>query len=1028
MHALKSTDHKRQSGFALVVALSLMAFVLTLILSMSLLVQVETTNASRSLDQLRAKEAARLALMMAIGDLQKHAGPDAKVTARAEILGTARTTENAYWTGVWDSENPTTNPHWLVSWQNQLSTEPTQTLEVVSGGSVDNNPTQHVEAPTIAVIGDGNSTTDEIAWYISDEGTKASLGTLPLNARADPSFLDANAIDALELQISTTHGLEELIAGYDRFTSSEAEKLDRISSVAQALNLLGSTETADIDGESAYHVFAPASFGVLANTLPATESGSGLMQDLSLYPQLLGTGVEEFLNFGEAHATLQESAGNGVAGLRLFTDIQGLEALPTLNDGDVVTPIAPILSNMMIAFTIRSESPVASNPNFYLRMRFFCEFWNPYTHSIRMQDSGGDGYELELEIVGLPEVTVYKTTGTMANSNPINIQSLVGDPTKLPDQPLTIRLRHDYALDWLPGQSKNWTGVDAATAISHSPYTSIQNDGKDWDDYEHTLGGGTGLDTGEPRLSSYIRHESTGIDTIGVKVYLVNNNTPTDRSLIALIEGLKYEPVSTRTSGYSNSHKGTTFGYHFVLRGPHFSSADSDFYRGRWLNDTDPRNPSPSLNPDWYLDYDPEANTGSMYVPVKDGVSPLPLPLPSEINETTHNINTEVLRRITDRSWGASSHYNKLWQDTPLFELPRERVISLASLQHLYFHNERPFQVGNSWGSEGNTNTLEWFDRYYFSGISRSDRADDFKADTGAPNPVLVNYDLEDGSNKILNWQSENSADATSARQPAAHFMVRNRFNINSTSVAAWKAALGSLRIRDYNYLDYPEEDTSDLSTPLGIGNASKERMFARFSHSLVETYEAPETPAFDDTEPVAPSAFYRHGARRLTEEQLTDLAESVVDQIIDRGHPFESMEAFLSPNTLNEKSLLEQAIETAMAQSGKQEWYHDWELEGDESALDETPIEIDHFSPGFLTQADIVTAIGPMLAPRSDTFKIRTRAQSYSSTGEIAAFAALEAIVQRTPQPVDPAADILSSTDRKFSLLSIRWLSDDEI
>ena len=1027
MHALKSTDHKRQSGFALVVALSLMAFVLMLILSMSLLVQVETTNASRSLDQLRAKEAARLALMMAMGELQKHAGPDAKVTARAEILGTARTTENAYWTGVWDSENPTTNPHWLVSWQNQLSTEPTQTLEVVSGGSVDNDPTQHVEAPTIAVIGDGNSTTDEIAWYISDEGTKASLGTLPLNARADPSFLDANAIDALELQISTTHGLEELIAGYDRFTSSEAEKLDRISSVAQALNLLGSTETADIDGESAYHVFAPASFGVLANTLPATESGSGLMQDLSLYPQLLGTGVEEFLNFGEAHATLQESAGSGVPGLRLFTDIQGLDALPTLNDGEVVTPIAPILSNMMIAFTIRSESPVASNPNFYLRMRFFCEFWNPYTHSIRMQDSGGDGYELELEIVGLPEVTLYKTTGTMANSNPINIQSLVGDPTKLPDQPLTIRLRHDYALDWLPGQSKNWTGVDAATAISHSPYTSIQNDGKDWNDPAHNLGGSTGLDTGEPRLSAKIRHESTGIDTIGVKVYLVNSNTPTDRSLIAQVEGLKYEPVSTRTSGYGNSHKGTTFGYHFVLRGPHFSSVDSEFYRGRWLNDTDPRNPSPSLNPDWYLDYDPDANTGSMYVPVKDGVSPLPLPLPSEINETTYNINTQVFRRITDRSSGAYFHYNKLWQDTPLFELPRERVLSLASLQHLYFHNERPFQVGNSWGSEGVTNTSEWFDHYYFSGISRSDTADDFKADAGAPNPVLVNYDLEDGSNELFSWQSENPADATAARQPAAHFMITNQFNINSTSVAAWKAALGSLRIRDYYYLDYPEEDTSDLST-LSVSNASKERMFARFSHSLVETYEATETPAFDNTEPVAPSAFYRHGARRLTEEQLTDLAKSVVDQIIDRGHPFESMEAFLSTNTLNEKSLMEQAIETVMAPSGRQEWYHDWELEGDKSALDETPIEIDHFSPGFLTQADIMTAIGPMLAPRSDTFKIRTRAQSYSPTGELAGSVALEAIVQRTPQPVDSAADILSSTNRRFRLLSLRWLSNDEI
>ncbi len=136
-------------------------------------------------------------------------------------------------------------------------------------------------------------------------------------------------------------------------------------------------------------------------------------------------------------------------------------------------------------------------------------------------------------------------------------------------------------------------------------------------------------------------------------------------------------------------------------------------------------------------------------------------------------------------------------------------MLSLASLQHIYFHNERPFQVGNSWGSEGTTNTSEWFDRYYFTGISRSDTADDFKADAGAPNPVLVNYDLEDGSNELFSWQSENPADATAARQPAAHFMITNRFNINSTSVAAWKAALGSLRIRDYYYLDYPEEDTS---------------------------------------------------------------------------------------------------------------------------------------------------------------------------------------------------------------------------
>lgn len=1005
----------------------MMAFVLVLMLLMTLLVRVETTNSSQALAQLRAKESARLALMMALGDLQRHAGPDPRVTARAEILGSARTTENPYWTGIWDTNNPSAPPRWMISWQDQRAPAPSQSIELVGPGSIANDPSQHVEAPVIEVAGRNGNTVDEIAWWVSDEASKVSLGTVPLNARAAPNFLDAHQIEALGLQLASVQGLEELIGGYDRFTSSEAEDLDRAGSVAQVLDLFGSTITADLSGEAGYHAFAPASFGVLANVLPSAKADSGLMKDLSLFPRLLGAGVEEFLKFGETHAAIQQASGTDPGGLRLFTNVKGLDTLTPLNDGSIANPVMPILSNMMLAFTIRSDSPVANHPNLYLRMRFFCEFWNPFTHGIQMQNAVGDAYELELEITGLPEVTVYKTTGSLASSLPINIQNLLGDTSKVPEQPLVIKLVYDYGLDWLPGQTKNWAGMDASTATSNSPYRSIQNDGKDWNDPDHNLGGNTGLDTGVPRLSADIRHESFGTNELSVKVYLANLNDTSDRKLIQNIEGLVYEPVSTRPSGYSNAHSGATFGYHFMLRGPHFSAADSDYYRGRWLHDMDPRNPSHGLNPDWYLDYDPKAVTGSAFVPVKDGISALPLPLPSEINETTGNINTQVFRRITDRSAGASRHYDRLWQDTPLFELPRERVLSLASLQHLYFHNERPFQVGNSWGNEGGTNTLAWFDRYYFTGISRDDTADEFVAGASAPNPILRNYDLEDGSNEILGWQNYGAVDTTAAREPAAHFMVAHRFNINSTSIAAWKAALGSLRIHNYKYLNYPEEDTSDLST-LTVSNASKERMFARFSHSLLETYEAPETPGFEGSEPVAPSAFYRHGARRLTEQQINDLAENIVSQITNREEPFFSMEEFLSVASGADASLLERAIADVLAPDGRQKWFHNWELEGDENAFTETPIDIDHFSPGFLTQADIMTAIGPMLAPRSDTFIIRARSSSYTVQGKEEGTAALEAIVQRTPDAMDPASDNLGSTDRRFKLLSMRWLSEDEI
>ena len=749
-HAASRSDRGNE-GFALVISLTLMSFVLMLLLSLSLLVQVELRSAQTSLHQLLAKENARLGLMLAIGDLQRYAGPDNRVTARAEILGENIANPPPYWTGIWDTANPTNPPRWMTSWQNQEAPADGKYIELVGAGSVTSDPDQHVSAPVLQIAGKNGDTLGEIAWWVSDEGVKVSLGTVPLHAREAPSFYDESQAEALQLQLAAVHGLEEIISIYDRFTFDKAENLSKISSLSSGLEFLGSSALANIEGEAACHVFTPASYGVLANVLPASESGSGLMKDLSLFPRLLGDGLEEYLNYGEEHADED--------GLRLFTNIQGLDTYPNLGDGDIATPVFPILSNMMMAFTIRSHSPVSSNPNFYLRMRFFCEFWNPYTHSLMMQNEDGDRYELELEITGLPEVVVKKTTGSLASSPPIDIQKLVGDPGKAPDLPLVIRLTHDYSLDWLPGQAKNWTGVDASRAVGSSPYWSIQRDGKRWNRDEHTVGGSVGLDTGIPRLSSYIRHESTGIDELTVRVYLSNVENPSERHLIETIEGLAYGPVSTRPSGYRFTHTGTTFGYHFMLRGPHHSMDDPDYPRGLWLRHADPRNPVHKLNPSWYTNYDKEAGEGSPFVPVKDGIIPLgkSMPLSSEINEQEYMIDIDKVQRIMDRSAGKSGHYNRLWQDTPLFELPRERVLSLASLQHLYFHNERPFQVGNSWGKQGESNTSEWFDRYYFTGISRSDEVANEVSNLVVANPAIVSYKRSELGGEIQEWQNSSS-------------------------------------------------------------------------------------------------------------------------------------------------------------------------------------------------------------------------------------------------------------------------------
>ena len=74
------------------------------------------------------------------------------------------------------------------------------------------------------------------------------------------------------------------------------------------------------------------------------------------------------------------------------------------------------------------------------------------------------------------------------------------------------------------------------------------------------------------------------------------------------------------------------------------------------------------------------------------------------------------------------------------------------------------------------------------------------------------------------------------------------------------------------------------------------------------------------------------------------------------------------------------------------------------------------------------MTAIGPMLAPRSDTFKIRARGESFSPQGSPTGSATIEATLQRTPEAIDSTVAMDQPTERKLKLISLRWLSDDEL
>ena len=115
--------------------------------------------------------------------------------------------------------------------------------------------------------------------------------------------------------------------------------------------------------------------------------------------------------------------------------------------------------------------------------------------------------------------------------------------------------------------------------------------------------------------------------------------------------------------------------------------------------------------------------------------------------------------------------------------------------------------------------------------------------------------------------------------------------------------------------------------------------------------------------------------------------------------------------------------------------------------------------APGNLLQSDLLQSLGPALATRSDTFKIRCYGDATTLTGSTAK-TWIEATVQRTPEYIDatnapetgvsaprplviswdalasgvPAAlspkisPLNHALGRRFKIISVRWLNQDEI
>ncbi|MCW1887571.1 hypothetical protein OKA04_22735 [Luteolibacter flavescens] len=263
------------------------------------------------------------------------------------------------------------------------------------------------------------------------------------------------------------------------------------------------------------------------------------------------------------------------------------------------------------------------------------------------------------------------------------------------------------------------------------------------------------------------------------------------------------------------------------------------------------------------------------------------------------------------------------------------------------------------------------------------------------------------------------TSDLTNYHLAASKLMLDGAFNVNSASAKAWEALLLS-----------------------GAGGIYGDKVAFPRIYGL--TGGEWDGGGASDKEAWS-------GQRLFTRDEIRKLSEAIVLEVKTRG-PFLSLSDFvnrrLRDDETGNKGALQAAIDRAeLNRAFEQRWpldrtdlpdYAHVDHIKDPTRLEQRfkPDTVAWGAPGFLTQADLLQFIGPVLTARSDSFVIRAYGSAPSTDGGAPVEAWCEAVVQRTPVPLNgdslglnPKPDQGSpDLGRKFQVASFRWLKREEI
>lgn len=1071
---------KRKQGFALIATLSLMILLAIIAIGLLTLSSITMRSGSHGVAEAQARSNARLALMMAIGQLQSELGPDQRINATADLAGSGLNEGRERWVGTWDSWPAGQNQRpeaagmfrrWLVSGEPDRlndSSFPSTASNLVP--LLQDGTSTLMSAPLVELKNGG------MAYVISDENAKARLGSI--------SGLDSEDI------ASHLSRIQAAPADHREFPSLVA-----VSRTDSQLDRLVSHHSAELLPDAGMSTIEQStSFTVWSEGLLTDVRNGGFRKDLSLHLHDPASGDptkalyqhngRRGINFRELRAfhevssrlTYNASSFSHPDGGQLNSKVPamvGSSAQATAATDPYFAYLRPLVirgSWHISAFTRSEGDPRNPSYRLFVVLEPIVWLWNPFDTNLVIPPGG----HMSVRCWGIPyDITIRAgNTSRTTHFNRIRPAAQGGQANNI-----AMEIGQNTPVVMRPGEVQIFSRGRQAT-------TPVNQFGR----FEGRLGysgtGGFSLDTG----------------------VVVNSSTPITLSMAAsptrgadrwgVIEFLEYVGTDAQNNYWNGGIMIDRADWQGEIAATNFPREmfppvpDKTFSSGAELV-----TPQPLALFSYFARTEREGMLRSRYL-AQLTPGAMGFDHQSADANTLHSLPYEASMQALDGGldrgfdfndgkgfFGASYKADVGQSHLVTHSIPRERPISLGSFQHAIangvekwtftgpgagiFH-DRILQpsishpVGNSFAppsiaperTTGTFNAMAAVDHSYLANQALWDEwFVSSLADRNAPHHVGEqrataqvlferlagrNGEVQPLPNQHFRYAGEAPAADTSRlfnrNGPTADAFVKvasllrihGAFNINSTDPAAWLAM-----IRSSHGLRVPVEPAEGTASRWEAANNP-------FAGLLI-----PKGPAVSSNDLGDPSSEAQWiGYRDPSDEELEEFAIAMVEEVKAKG-PFLSLADFVnrrleaSPSTSSSG-----ALQAALDRSINKKLESGARSSSGGAAGTAFP-EADSGSmmthvPGHVKQGDVLTTIGSRFTPRSDTFTIRAYGEARSASGDLLASARCEAVVQRDASYLDSAdnSELLPSQltseankrfGRKFNMVSFRWIAHSE-